>query len=141
MGSFGVNRISITWPYWVMRASAENARAEQAAKIFEERYFSILDGWVTDGGRTDDVQARVVETCGKLTTLWMTEAQRAALMRADKAIAEEFRFGVSVCTKMTVNRVHQQPEFQKAELVSATCDRGGPRYFRRLCDLSGLSIK
>jgi hypothetical protein len=131
----------VTWPYWVMRTSAENTRAEQVAKIAEEGYFGILDKWVTDGGRFDDVQARVVDTCGKLTVLWMDEAQRGALMREDKTMTEEFHFRVDVCTKMTVNRVHQQPEFQKAGLVSATCGRSGPKYFRRLCDRSGLPIK
>jgi hypothetical protein len=51
---------------------------------------------------------------------------------------EEFHFRVDVCTKMTANRVHPQPEFEKKELVSMICDASKVALFRKLCKHSGL---
>jgi hypothetical protein len=91
-------------------------------------------------GEKDDAAAikvrvqPVVQTCGKLMMGTATPQQKVAFLTTDRG---ELDFRVDVCTKMTVNRLHEQPEFQKPELVRAICDSSIP-VFRRLCVRSGL---
>lgn len=107
----------------------------RAARALEEKYLATLDTWVTRGGRVEDVQGTVVKACGKLVMLNATPGERVRLATIDR---EDLRFRVAVCTKMTVNRVHPQPEFQKREMVSMVCDPGGLALFLKLCARSGL---
>ena len=51
---------------------------------------------------------------------------------------KEFHFRVDVCTKMTVNRVHRQPEFEKKHIVKMICDESSITLFEKMCKLSGL---
>ncbi len=53
---------------------------------------------------------------------------------------DEFDFRVDVCTKMTVNRVYKQPEFENPEMVNTICADINPYHelFLRLCSRSGL---
>lgn len=99
----------------------------RAVQAVEEKYFGTLDTWVARGGRVEDVQSTVVETCGKLVMLNATSGERVRL-----------HFRVDVCTKLTVNRVHPQPEFQKREIVSMVCDPGKLELFVKLCARNGL---
>jgi hypothetical protein len=92
-----------------------------------------------EGEREDTaaIQARmrpVVQTCGKLMMATATAQQRVTFLTTDRG---EFDFRVDVCTKMTVNRLHAQPEFQKPELVRAICN-SSILVFRQLCVRSGL---
>jgi len=114
-------------------------------RVLEEKYFAELDAWVARGpmfraGEKEDavaIKARVqplVQTCGKLMMATATPQQRAAFLTTER---HEWDFRVDVCTKMTVNRLHEQPEFQKPELVQAICNSTIP-VFGRLCVRSGL---
>jgi hypothetical protein len=76
----------------------------------------------------------VVDNCGKLT---LTQAGPYGAISLTAFERDEFGFRVDVCTKMTVNRVHKQPEFDKREIISTICD-GEVDLFRRLCARSGL---
>jgi hypothetical protein len=107
----------------------------RVARGVEEEYFRTLNSWVGRGGPIDEVQGTVVATCGKLVMLNATPSERVRLSTTDR---DEFHFRVDVCTKMTVNRVHAQPEFQKKELVSRICDQRGVEVFTKLCTRSGL---
>lgn len=101
----------------------------------EQRYFDTLDAWVARGGPMDEVQQTVVQTCGKLVMLMASAAEKMALATARR---EDFHFRVAVCTKITVNRVHPQPEFEKRETVAIICDRSEIDLFKTLCKWSKL---
>ncbi len=101
----------------------------------EQRYFGTLDAWVARGGPVDEVQQTVVETCGKLVMLTASAAEKAALATTRR---EDFHFRVDVCMKITVNRVHPQPEFEKKETVTIICDRIEVGLFKKLCKWSNL---
>jgi hypothetical protein len=107
----------------------------RAARGVEDEYFRTLNSWADRGGPIDEVQETVVATCGKLVMLNATPADRVRLSTTDR---DEFHFRVDVCTKITVNRVHAQPELQKKELVSAICDQRNVEIFTKLCARSGL---
>jgi len=81
------------------------------------------------------VQQTVVETCGKLIMLTASGAEKAALATTRR---EDFHFRVDVCTKITVNRVHPQPEFEKKETVTIICDRSEIGLFKKLRKWSRL---
>lgn len=105
-----------------------------AAQSPEEKYFAGLDHWVRDGGNVKTVQQAVVEPCGELVTLNATKTEAVGFLTTNR---EEFDFRVDVCVKMTVNRVHKQPEFEKPEIVGMICGSGNV-LFEKLCRRSGL---
>jgi hypothetical protein len=67
--------------------------------------------------------------------LTVSASEKVALSTTQR---EEFHFRVDVCTKMTVNRVHPQPEFKKKEIVKMLCDESKVILFKKLCSGSGL---
>lgn len=104
-------------------------------ETLEEKYYSTLDGWVKGGGQFSEVQNTVVETCGKLVMLTVSASDKVAISTTQR---EEFHFRVDACTKMTVNRVHPQPEFENKEIVRMICDESKVVLFEKLCSRSGL---
>lgn len=120
----------------VLIMSATDIKAETPVKNkLEENYFSTLDDWVKRGGRVDEVQNVVVKTCGKLVMLEASVSEKMALTTTKR---DEFDFRVDVCTKMTVNRVHPQPEFERKEIVKQICDDTKVTLFKKMCRRSGL---
>lgn len=101
---------------------------------YSSLYMSRLDDWTNKGAVVSMVQAQVVEPCGMLVLTQAGAIDRIKLMTTSR---DEFDFRVDVCTKMTVNRVYKQPEFEKPETVALICD-GSNELFRRLCQRSGL---
>lgn len=110
---------------------AEKSVTEQLG----EKYFQTLDGWVKRGGPVNEVQDIVVQTCGKLVMLTVSNSEKAALSTTQR---EEFHYRVDVCTKMTVNRVHPQPEFEKKEIIRMICHESKVSLFKKLCKRYGL---
>lgn len=113
----------------------------QAGLQLEEQYLSNLDRWVSDGERLSEPQLLASinrdlgPNCGKLVMLVASNSERSSFLTAKGR--EEYDFRVDVCIKMTVNRVHPQPEFAKAEIVQEICtSRTKP--FAVLCQRSGL---
>lgn len=102
-----------------------------------DRYMSDLDAWVKAGGSPATIQRDIVETCGKLVMSQSGIFQNLGFMTYDR---DDFDFSVDVCTKMTVNRVHKQPEFTKPEIVSAVCGPKVEPFFQELCQRSGISV-
>jgi hypothetical protein len=116
-------------------SAQSEAQQPTVSEKLEELYFKTLDDWVARGGQIDEVQKSVVETCGKLV-MWAASArEKIGFMASQRS---EFDFRVDVCMKMTVNRVHKQPEFEKPELVQTICDKSGILLFTKLCKRSGL---
>jgi hypothetical protein len=116
---------------FVTVAHAEKSVTEQ----LEEKYFHTLDGWVKRGGSMNEVQDTVVQTCGKLVMLTVSNSEKVALSTTQR---EEFHYRVDVCTKMTINRVHPQPEFEKKEIIRMICDEIKVNLFKKLCKRYGL---
>lgn len=128
--------------------------ASPAQQALEERYLADLDAWVArgaifrEGEKVDEaaVQARVrpaLETCRKLVTLTATPGEKAEFSKTDNSRIvqgryDEYDMRVDVCTSMTINRVHAQPNFQKPDLVRMVCDESRVSVYRRLCVRSGL---
>jgi len=110
---------------------AEKSATEQ----LEEKYFQTLDGWVKKGGPIKELQDTVVKTCGKLVMLTASTPEKVALSTTKRA---DFHHRVDVCTKMTVNRVHPQPEFEKKEIVRMICDESEEDLFKKLCRRYGF---
>lgn len=108
---------------------------ESISQKLEAKYFGTLDNWVSRGGPVNEVQNTVVETCGKLVMLTSDANEKLPLATTQR---EEFHFRADVCTKMTVNRVHPQPEFQKTEIVKMICDVSRIALFKKMCRHSGL---
>lgn len=100
-----------------------------------DRYFKALDQWVAGGGTLGQIQSEVVENCGKLVMLHATEAEQTSFMTTQR---DEFDFRVDVCTKITVNRVHPQPEFDNPKITTMICDESQLALFKKLCWKSGL---
>lgn len=117
---------------WGLPAEVEG---QDPSKRLEERYLKTLDDWVAHGGRFEDVQNTVVWSCGKLVMLTASAREQVGFMASQR---EEFDLRVDVCTKLTVNRVYQQPEFQKPEIVQLICDQSGVALYTTLCKRSGL---
>jgi len=101
----------------------------------EEAYFSKLDDWVKRGGNINDVQNVIVDTCAKLVMATVDLSEMTALSTTQR---EEFHFRVDVCTKMTVNRVHPQPEFDKKITLKIICGDSDVILFKKLCHISGF---
>jgi hypothetical protein len=115
-------------------ATTGTAYAQQVTDRMQESYLAALDHWVAKGGNVNAFQSEVVQNCGKLIMLTATREEVAQFLATDQ---EEFHFRVDVCAKMTANRVHEQPEFKKANLVHQICNQGLPQ-FKLLCERSGL---
>lgn len=118
----------------VLTASGVYAGEDLPQKL-EAQYFGTLDSWVDRGGPVNEVQNTVVETCGKLVMLTVGANERLVLATTQRV---EFDLRVDVCTKMTVNRVHPQSEFQKIEIVKTICDESRVALFKKMCHQSGL---
>jgi hypothetical protein len=112
-------------------AYAEKSATEQ----LEERYFRTLDGWVKRGGPVNEIQDTIVKTCGKLVMVTASHAEKASLSTTKR---DEFHHRVDVCTKMTVNRVYAQPEFEKKEIIMMICDESKVSLFKELCKRYGF---
>jgi hypothetical protein len=133
------------WPYgWALTplGLAQNGSMssvaqgeESATQKLEALYFTTLDGWVNRGGPVNELQDTVVQTCGKLVMVTVNTSEKLSLSTTQR---DEFHFRADVCTKMTVNRVYPQPEFEKKETVSMICDASKVSLFRKLCKHSGL---
>ena len=112
-------------------ASPERTLTEK----LEEKYFSALDGWVVRGGKVNEFQNIVVQTCDKLVMATANASEVIAFTTTQK---EEFDFRVNVCAKTTVNRVHHQSEFDDPKLIQAICYDGNVELLKKLCKRSGL---
>lgn len=112
-------------------ASTERTLTEK----LEEKYLSALDGWVVRGGKVNELQDIVMQTCEKLV---MATANASEAITFTTTRGEEFDFRVNVCAKTTVNRVHHQPEFDDPKLIQMICDEGNVALLRKLCKRSGL---
>ena len=105
------------------------------ADKLEDKYFSVLDGWVERGGRVNEYQSVVLETCGKLVMVTANASEAVALTTTQR---EEFDFRVDVCAKTTVNRSHHQSEFDDPKIIQTICDDSKVLLLRKLCNRSGL---
>lgn len=114
--------------------SMANAEKTLAGKL-EDKYFSALDGWVDRGGKADEFQNIVVQTCGKLV---MATANASEVVAFTTTQREEFDFRVDVCAKITVNRSHHQSEFDDLKIIQAICDDSKVPLLGKLCRRSGL---
>ena len=101
----------------------------------EDKYFSVLDGWVERGGKVNEYQSVVLETCGKLVMVTANAAEAVAFTTTQR---EEFDFRVDVCAKTTVNRSHHQSEFDDPKIIQAICDDSKVLLLRKLCNRSDL---
>lgn len=105
------------------------------ADKLEDKYFLVLDGWVDRGGKVNEYQSVVLETCGKLV---MVTANTSEAMAFTTTQREEFDFRVYVCAKTTVNRSHHQSELDDPKLIQAICNDNKVILFEKLCKRSGL---
>jgi hypothetical protein len=101
----------------------------------ENNYYAVLDEWVKRGGKVQEYQNDVLDTCGKLV---MTVASASEALTFATTQSEEFDFRVNVCAKTTVHRVHRQAELDDQELVREICEDTQSSLFRNLCRRSGL---
>ena len=101
----------------------------------EDKYFSVLDGWVERGGKVNEYQSVVLETCGKLVMVTANAAEAVAFTTTQR---EEFDFRVDVCAKTTVNRSYHQSEFDDPKIIQTICDDSKVLLLRKLCNRSGL---
>jgi hypothetical protein len=94
---------------------------EAAISAFRNKLFDLyvhrLDTWVKSGGNQNTIQT-VVNNCGRLILSQAGWFERLQLMTVDR---DEFDFRVDVCTKLTVNRIYKQPEFEKPDIVRMIC--------------------
>ena len=118
----------------VSNSSMANAGKTLTGKL-EDKYFSVLDGWVKRGGKVNEYQSIVLETCGKLVMVTSNAAEAVAFTTTQK---EEFDFRVDVCAKTTVNRSHHQSEFDDPKIIQAICDDSKVPLLRKLCNRGGL---
>ena len=119
----------------VLAFAQSTVTKDKRSQKLELNYYDKLNEWVIRGGQAEEVQSRVVETCGKLIMLIASPDERIEFISTQE---EEFHFRVDVSTKMTVNRVHKQPEFKNKEIISKICDESGNPLFSNLCKRSGL---
>jgi hypothetical protein len=113
------------------RADAEKSFTDK----LEDKYFSVLDGWVDRGGKVNEFQDIVVQTCGKLVMVTANASEKVAFTTSQR---EEFDFRVDVCAKTTVHRTHHQFEFDDPKLIKAICDDSNVQLLRKLCTRSGM---
>jgi hypothetical protein len=118
----------------VFNSSMANAGKMLTAKL-EDKYFSVLDGWVERGGKANEYQSVVLETCGKLIMVTANASEAVAFTTSQK---EEFDFRVDVCAKTTLHRTHHQSEFNDPKIVQAICDDSKVPLLGKLCRRSGL---
>ena len=104
------------------------------ARKLEEQLLSALDDWVSSGGKIDDVQNTVVETCGKHVMVTADGNEKAALSTAD---IDEFHFRVDVCTNMTVNLVQPQPQIDDPGTTRIICKESSVILFQKPCSRGG----
>ena len=104
------------------------------ADKLEDEYFSVLDRWVERGGKVNEYQGVVLETCGKLVMATANASEAVAFTTTQK---EEFDFRVGICAKTTVHRAHHQSEFDDPKLIHSICD-DGMVLLQKLCKRSGL---
>jgi hypothetical protein len=105
------------------------------ADKLEDKYFLVLDGWVERGGKVNEYQSVVLETCGKLVMVTANTSEAVAFTTTQR---EEFDIRVDVCAKTTVHRTHHQSEFDDPKIIQAICDDSKVQLFRKLCTRSGL---
>ena len=110
-------------------------REKSLTDKLEDKYFYVLDGWVERGGKIDEYQSVVLETCGKLV---MATANASEVVAFATTQIEEFDFRVNVCAKTTVHRSHHQSEFDDPKLIRAICDDSKVQLSGKLCKRSGL---
>jgi hypothetical protein len=110
-----------------------NAWAVNADQL-SELYLSRLSEWVKGGGVIETIQTSVVQNCGKLVFVKATQAEQASYLGGK---TDDFDFRIDVCTKMFINSVHHQPEFDNPEIVKSICDTNQP-LFTMLCVKTGL---
>lgn len=96
-------------------ASPAAAQSPQLEKL-RALYLSRLDTWVTTGDMKV-IQEEVVGNCGKLMYLRDPSLGSAA----SKELQETMDMRIDVCTKITVHRVHPQPEFSKPAINKIVC--------------------
>ena len=113
------------------RADAEKTLTDK----LEDKYFSVLDGWVDRGGKVNEYQDIVVQTCGKLVMVTANASEKVAFTTTQR---EEFNFRVNVCAKTTVHRTHHQSEFDDPKLIRTICDDSNVQLLRKLSTRSGL---
>lgn len=105
------------------------------ADKLEDKYFLVLDGWVDRGGKVNEYQSVVLETCGKLVMVTANASEAVAFTTTQR---EEFDFRVNVCAKTTVHRSHHQAEFDDPKLIQGVCDDNKVILFGKLCKRGGL---
>ncbi len=131
-----MNQIRLLLIFLFLGVTVTVAHAEKSAtEQLEEKYFQTLDGWVKRGGPVNELQDTVVKTCGKLVMLTASNSEKVSLSTTQRG---EFHHRVDVCTKMTVNRVHPQPEFEKKEIIRMICDESKENLFKKLCKRYGF---
>lgn len=108
---------------------------EPFASKLEETYFQRLDEWARGKGAIEEVNTVIVPTCGRLVTVLSTTAENVGFLSTHR---DDWDFRIDVCAKMTANRVHHQPEFEKPETVEMICDQSKVELFTKLCRRSGL---
>jgi hypothetical protein len=118
----------------IFNSSMANAGKTLTDKL-EDKYFSVLDGWVERGGKVTEYQSVVLVTCGKLVMVTANASEAVAFTTSQK---EEFDFRVDVCAKTTVHRTHHQSEFGDPKIIQAICDDSKVLLLRKLCTRSGL---
>jgi hypothetical protein len=118
----------------VFNSSMANAGKTLTDKL-EDKYFLVLDGWVERGGKVNEYQSVVLETCGKLVMVTANASEVVAFTTTQR---EEFDFRVDVCAKTTVNRSHHQSEFDDPKIIQAICDDNKVILLEKLCKRSGL---
>jgi len=105
-----------------------------AARKLEEQLLSVLDDWVSSGGKINDVQNAVVETCGKHVIVTVDGNEKGALSTAD---TDEFHFRVGVCTDITVNLVQPQPQINDPGTTRIICEESSVILFQKPCSRGG----
>lgn len=110
--------------------------SETSAQL-RDLYLSRLDAWVSGGGKPADIQASVVESCGRLVMVTASAAEAASFLKDHR---EDLDLRVDVCTKLTITRSHPQPEFAKPEIRKIVCEDMPKEQavFETLCKRAGL---
>jgi hypothetical protein len=131
-----MNKVVILTVFLLSTFNSSRADAEQTLiDRLEAKYFSVLDEWVERGGKANEYQSVVLETCGKLVMVSANASEAVAFTTTQR---EEFDFRVDVCAKTTVNRSHHQSEFDDPKIIQAICDDSKVRLLGKLCKRSGL---